>query len=196
MRERLRAERRDRIVTAATTVFSRFGYRKTALEDVAAEAGVGKATLYHYFSGKDELFGAVIHRYYSAYVEHLKEAISTVKSPTDKLRRYARVLLEQHRRASDSFVPDVGERMEQVPFVVKHVMRYREMELDVMRGVLKAGVEAGEFRPLDVGVVANLLFAVFRGMIGSSCEAPGSESVIVEEFLGILLHGLLAEKAD
>ena len=196
MREELRAERRDRIVTAATTVFSRFGYRKTALEDVASQAGVGKATLYHYFSGKDELFGAVIHRYYSSYVAQLKDAISTVGSPIDKLRRYAAALLEQHRRASASFVPDPGDKMEQVPFVIKHIMRYREMELDVLRGVLRAGVEAGEFRPLDVGVVANLLFAVFRGMIGSACEAPGNESVIIDEFMGILLNGLLAEKAD
>lgn len=182
-------------MAGARDVFKRFGYRKTALSDIASEAGVSKATVYQYFDGKDALFGAVVKEYYEDYVQRLKSELLQENNVVDKLRRYALVLLEQHKQAVDSF-ENVEELMEQFPFVVKHIMRIRQLELDVVGDMVREAVEQGQFRAdLNVESVTAMLFGVFRAMIGAVCSSPGTEAV-VDDFLDVLLHGLMRERTS
>src|SRR5436190_14273277 len=48
--------REERILDAATTLLVRWGYRKTTIDDVAHEAGVGKGTIYLHWKDKNDLF--------------------------------------------------------------------------------------------------------------------------------------------
>jgi AcrR family transcriptional regulator len=48
-------ERRAKLLAVAAEVFSRRGYRATSMRDLAALAGIGKPTLYHYFASKEQL---------------------------------------------------------------------------------------------------------------------------------------------
>jgi AcrR family transcriptional regulator len=57
-----RGERGEQIVEAATGLFQRYGYRRTSMELLAAEARVAKPTLYAYFPSKEALFRAVCER--------------------------------------------------------------------------------------------------------------------------------------
>ena len=54
------AERREQIVRTATDVFATEGFEGTALKRVAELVGVKEATLFHYFTGKQELLTAVL----------------------------------------------------------------------------------------------------------------------------------------
>jgi AcrR family transcriptional regulator len=54
------AERREQIVQTATDVFATEGFEGTALKRVAELVGVKEATLFHYFTGKQELLTAVL----------------------------------------------------------------------------------------------------------------------------------------
>ncbi len=57
-----RQQREERILDAAAALLLRWGYRKTTIEDVAREAGVGKGTIYLHWKDKNALFRAVIFR--------------------------------------------------------------------------------------------------------------------------------------
>jgi AcrR family transcriptional regulator len=61
-RERQKITRRRRIVTAARRLFARRGYGATAIEDVAAAAGLAVGTVYNYFPSKGDLLAAIIRR--------------------------------------------------------------------------------------------------------------------------------------
>ncbi len=52
----------DAIIEAADRLFARFGFRRTAMDDIAREAGVAKGTLYLYFTSKEALFRALLAR--------------------------------------------------------------------------------------------------------------------------------------
>jgi len=54
--------KRDAVLDAAQACFLELGYAATSMDQVAARAGVSKATIYAHFDGKDALFAAVIHR--------------------------------------------------------------------------------------------------------------------------------------
>ena len=57
-----RQQREERILDATATLLVRWGYRKTTIDDVAREAGVGKGTIYLHWKDKNELFRAAIMR--------------------------------------------------------------------------------------------------------------------------------------
>ena len=48
--------RKNRILEGALRVFNEVGIEKTTMDEIAIESGFGKATLYYYFSSKDEVF--------------------------------------------------------------------------------------------------------------------------------------------
>src|SRR5215472_14971786 len=54
--------REERILDTAAAMLVRWGYRKTTIDDVAREAGVGKGTIYLHWKDKNELFRAAILR--------------------------------------------------------------------------------------------------------------------------------------
>jgi AcrR family transcriptional regulator len=57
-----RQQREERILDAAAALLVRWGYRKTTVDDVAREAGVGKGTIYLHWKDKNTLFRAAIMR--------------------------------------------------------------------------------------------------------------------------------------
>ena len=59
-REKNRAEKRQRALDAALTVFSQNGYTAATMDAIAVQAGLSKPTLYQYFPSKDELFNAMM----------------------------------------------------------------------------------------------------------------------------------------
>lgn len=71
-----RAVREERLLDAATVLLIRWGYRKTTIDDVAREAGVGKGTIYLHWKDKNELFRAAIRREQQRYSEDLQQRIA------------------------------------------------------------------------------------------------------------------------
>src|SRR6266516_8048136 len=69
--------REERILDAATTLLVRWRYRKTTIDDVAREAGVGKGTIYLHWKDKNELFRAAIWREQQRYSDELQRRIAT-----------------------------------------------------------------------------------------------------------------------
>lgn len=53
----------EQVVAATRTLFLRYGYRRTSVDDIAREAGMAKATLYLHFAGKEDMFGTMIRHF-------------------------------------------------------------------------------------------------------------------------------------
>lgn len=66
-------EARERLMDAAVRCLQRFGFEKTGMSDIAAEAGVTKPTVYNYFDSRDELLRAGILRAASWLAERILE---------------------------------------------------------------------------------------------------------------------------
>lgn len=72
--ERMRRE--ERLLDVATRLLVRWGYRKTTIDDVAREAGVGKGTIYLHWKDKNEIFRAAILRAQRRYAEDIQQRIA------------------------------------------------------------------------------------------------------------------------
>jgi AcrR family transcriptional regulator len=67
--------REQRILDAAATLFTHYGYDKTTVSDIAQEAGVSKGAIYLHFESKDDLFEALLMREIEKYTENWLELI-------------------------------------------------------------------------------------------------------------------------
>jgi AcrR family transcriptional regulator len=83
-----RPDRRDLILTAATSVFARHGYAKTTLDDVGRAVQLNKASLYYYFASKDDLFMAVVLRESAGFQQRLAESVRNEPEPAVRIHRY------------------------------------------------------------------------------------------------------------
>jgi AcrR family transcriptional regulator len=78
--------KRAALLRAAAKVFRERGYRGATLNDIAAELGTERGSLYYYVSGKEELFHEIVKVASAANVARLDEIRHGPGTPVDKLR--------------------------------------------------------------------------------------------------------------
>lgn len=142
-------ERRQQIVDRAAALFEARGYHGTSLEDVATAVGLRKASLYHYFRGKDDIL-KLIHEDFLAWTmhreeqrrayglppgQHLLEIISDTLEVLARRPGRVRVFIEHYRELDDT--------------TRGHIVRERERYAGMVEDVIRAGVESGAFRRMD-----------------------------------------------
>lgn len=81
-------DKRALILRAASECFSRFGYSKTTLDDIGRAVRLNKASLYHYFPSKDELFMEVVLQESADFQRTLAEKVLALPTPPARIREY------------------------------------------------------------------------------------------------------------
>jgi AcrR family transcriptional regulator len=83
----------DKILAAAARLFATHRFHEARMEDIAADAEVGKGTLYRYFKDKEELYRALLARAAEGLQARLREALATPGTPRDRLVAVVAALL-------------------------------------------------------------------------------------------------------
>ncbi|MFZ5481433.1 MAG: TetR/AcrR family transcriptional regulator [Myxococcota bacterium] len=189
-------EKKERILDAATRLFARYGFRKTSIDEVAAEAGVGKGTVYLTCESKEDLFFQVVHREVRAWVAHVARDIDP-RVPADQLlvqcayRAYAWV-------AERPLVRDllVGSHEEVLPLWTDRLEDLRAIGRANTVEILRIGVRQGLFRQdLDVEKVARILQDLHATGVLLAVRANRSvqeQMATTAAAFDLLLKGLLA----
>lgn len=84
---------KEKIVNAALMTFSKYGYDRTRMDDVAEAAKVSKGRLYLYFKNKEELFYAISER----NIAELKQQLSTLFTGKGNLKSSSENFYENFR---------------------------------------------------------------------------------------------------
>jgi TetR/AcrR family transcriptional regulator, cholesterol catabolism regulator len=148
-------ERRDAIVDTSATVFARRGYHATGIAELCEVNGFGKGAFYYYIGSKEELLAAIHDRVMDEVLLGADRVAAAGGSPSEQLAMLGTELLDVIHRYPDhvwvflhEFPALTGERAEQFR------TRRREYEGRV-EAVVRAGVEAGEFRDVDPWLTAR-----------------------------------------
>jgi TetR/AcrR family transcriptional regulator, cholesterol catabolism regulator len=146
--------RRQAIIDTSAQVFAQRGYHATGIMELCAANDLGKGALYHYIGSKEELLAAIHNRVMDEVMAGAERVAEAGGSPSQQLAMLGEEILDVIHRYPDhvwvflhEFPALTGERAEEFR------IRRREYERQV-EGVLRAGVEAGEFRDLDPRLTA------------------------------------------
>lgn len=173
-------ENKKSILKAAERIFARKGYSLSTVDDIAEEAQFSKATLYHYFNSKSEIFFEIIDKSFEEVhqkmtkillekvnaEEKLKELISYTISYYQKKRNIARIFMMERSAMRKIFNLDLKEKFLSSPHhppIPGHFKAKMEEFLNVMCKIINEGIESGEFRNVDVRDACFILGAMIRG---------------------------------
>lgn len=140
---------RDQIVEAAREVFAKYGYRKTTIEDIASAVYKAKSSVYHYFSGKDNIFRAVVEREASQLIHSLHEAVDDEKTPVMKFRTLFRFLCEKIEETTNYFHFIKDEWYDVFYFTNEVKKKYENIITDMIISIFNEGNRQGVFNVDD-----------------------------------------------
>jgi AcrR family transcriptional regulator len=162
------ARRRDRrkaeIVRTATEILSASGYQGMSLEDVAERTDIAKATLYHYFSSKDDLVAAALESLTQEVLRRLaaRQAAAGDGPATETLR----ALVDEQILILTETAPAVAAVFSWPrawPQAFDEPMKDMRRRHDaVFRRVVERGVASGEFGCPDIGIAMQCLHGILN----------------------------------
>jgi len=162
------ARRRDRrkaeIVRTATLILADAGYAGMSLEDVAERTDIAKATLYHYFSSKDELVAAALEALTQEVLRRLREREESVGETS--ARDLLAALVDEQVLILTETAPEVAAAFSWPrawPDAFEEPMKDMRRRHDaVFRRVVEQGIADGEFHVEDVHVALQCLHGILN----------------------------------
>jgi AcrR family transcriptional regulator len=186
--------KQEGILRAAINAFTRHGFRKASVDEIAREAGVAKGTIYLCCQSKEDLFYQAVHREVRAFSAEMVRRIDPRKPADELLRDIASAgvtFLENHPLARDLMLG-----------ILRGQMPHWESRLDELRNIgranaeelLRIGVRQGVFRAdIDVEEVASILqdlqlsaYVLFSRSNGDEARLERRADAIVD----LVLNGL------
>lgn len=178
---------------AATDVIAARGLGRTKIEDIATASGVPKATLYYYFSGKDEILSFLLKDSLGALAREVATAADTAGSGRDRLAAVIAVQVGHtmlRPGSSRALVGDLGRaiRLPELATAVKQVF------YEPIAKLLVAGAQDGSLRSVaDPNSAAISIFGavMVTAMLHNVVDSDASVNDVSDGVIDLLINGLL-----
>ncbi|MFD2472939.1 TetR/AcrR family transcriptional regulator [Amycolatopsis silviterrae] len=191
-----RTGRAGDILATFTRYVADRGYDATNFSDIAGELGLSKGTIVHHFGTKDRLLAALHESYMRRRLAEAALIRDRLATPTRQMAGllYAFVLYQVvDREATVAFQREVVRLADHE--AMAEGRRMRAEYLDLVRGVLSAGVASGEFRACDVEVQSLLIFGSAQwAWTWFDPAGPVSAEQVGAQLVDLVLSGLLTRR--
>jgi AcrR family transcriptional regulator len=154
--------RRSEILNAATKVFGAKGLEGTRMDDIAAEAGVAKATVYVYFRSKDEIYEAVVEQALAQILGLTEKHVASATDFAGRLSAFIAVRISYWRekqtlyRVISSLNREVQNR--------RRRLKWQRRAVDYLTSMFAAAAERSEIPKQDFEAAAWALMDIIRGI--------------------------------
>ena len=184
---------RGKIVQAAGRIFSRYGFRKTTMDEIAKTLNIGKSSLYYYFNSKEEIFEAVALNEANILRNKLTTAIKSVESPIEKMKEYIFVRMKSFENLSNYYNSIFDKDLNHFDFIEMIREKHDREELAILRLILYIGSRRNVFSIENSEYTALAIQTTLKGL-----EVPlfwKKKEVNIESrlnaILDVLFNGIL-----
>ncbi len=196
----------QQILASAIALFIEKGYQNTKIIDIAEAAGVGKGTVYEYFSGKEELLLMVLENVVSKDFEKVDALILKKDSCSEQLMNYLRAHMSLMQKYGSN-LPDLAQQLlnpaNKLSSEIIHILHgIMDHQFYLVRDILEKGEKSGEIAISNVSLAASAVMGAINYYItlkSQSCSASKNSefswasdaiSWTEEDLMELLMDGL------
>jgi AcrR family transcriptional regulator len=192
-RARRRDARRDGILRAAATIFRTRGFAGAGMREIADEAGLSPANLYHYFRGKDEILFYCQDR----ALDRMLAGIAAVRRRPipvpDRLRMvlssHVRVMLDEVEGATAHLQTDALS-----PTLRTRIVRKRDRYERALRALIAAGVARKECVAPDPALAARAMLGALNWTVTwFNPNGPRTAAAVGDDIANFLVRGVRSQ---
>ncbi len=190
-------DKREQIVQAGLRVFAAKGFRKTSVEDIIREAKVARATFYHYFKSKKDIFleltGLILDNIYNIVARDFRVLPESEQAVVDRMEHALSTAFEYFRDNRSFAAVYFSEAMGMNPQLDSKVIEFQGRASQLVANVVREGQEKGMFREVDPYIVGTTLafapqhIAILWMLTGERADV----SQLVSSLVDFLFYGLL-----
>ena len=159
----MKDQKKEKIIEIATKIFSRFGMKKSTMDEIAQRIRMGKSTLYHYFESKEQIFLEVVKKEAEEFKTYLKKELRLAGSPEDKFRVYAKGRMKYLKELVNYYSTLTDAYLDIYPFTNEVRKDFSDFEISTITGIFREGIEKGVFKMEDADLTAKVVIVAFKG---------------------------------
>lgn len=190
----VKKEVRVHIVGVARKIFTRYGFKKTTMEEIAAAAHKGKSSIYYYFKSKEEIFRAVVEREAEEIKDQLDNAIKKDTSPIDKLKTYILFRLHHLRMVENFYAALNEEYLSHMDFILEIRRQFDLEERKIVKEILEEGMRNGIFQVVSSEIGAIAIATMMKGLelpLLLSDEHKADREELLDDLIRVLFYGII-----
>ena len=157
-------EFRKKIILGAGQIFSRYGFKKTTMDEIAKALKMGKSSIYYYFDSKEKIFEAVILNEANMLRNELTTTIKSVESPVEKMRNYVFVRMKVFEKLSNYYNAIFDKNLDHFDFIETIRAKYDREELAILRLILYHGARKKVFNVTNSEYTAVAVQTALKGL--------------------------------
>ena len=190
----VKEEVRIHIVGVARRIFTRYGFRKATMEEIASTSKMGKSSIYYYFKSKEEIFRAVVEFEARMLKERLSRIISKNNSPPERLKAYILFRLHHVRTLENFYAALNEEALSHMNFILDIRRNFEIEEQQLVGEILEDGMKQGVFQLSSSKIGAIAISTMMKGLelpllLDEAHKTDREE--LMEDLIRVLLYGIL-----
>ena len=189
-------EIKDRILTRAEEMFLKFGYSKVTMDEIAANLGMSKKTLYKFFPGKEELVREIIYKMRCGVKDYIDALLANNEMDfVEKLKRLMNLIGNQSSKLQGPLLEDLHKN---IPEVWQQINEFRKENVrQKFTQLINMGVEKGIFRKdIDQQLIVLIYSSAIQGLINPEIlsQMPFSVEQVFESVIKVIFSGIFTEE--
>ena len=182
--------RRKRILEGALEVFHKKGLEGATIDEIANEAGFGKATLYYYFTSKEEVFCAIMEKGWKPLWEEIEgiiheQDVSAHDLFLDALSKVVKIILQDQNLYR--FLFTAPKAITNMPENLQTWRTYQNRLYGSLKGLLEEGMVRSEFPQTDAELLFRAIGGLFHGILFLGSEDKNVSRDDIENLLNQFL---------
>ncbi len=183
------------IICAATKIFARHGFHNAKVSSIAAEAGIGKGTIYEYFDSKKQLFIEMIKYHADNYLQALLKSIQSQNNFYDKL--YCYMIFEKKHAETHQNIGRIFEATYSIGTEINMILYdIRRKKIEMLSHIIEEGIQKNFFRRIPSYEAALVLIGISLQLGTESILAKNNAKnpIDIHHLLEILLNGIKKDR--
>jgi AcrR family transcriptional regulator len=191
--EELWATRKEEILTQAARLFAKHGYSETDTQLLAETIGVGKGTVYRYFSSKRALFLAAADRVMRMLRERVDESVAEIEDPVSRITTGIRVFLAFFAEYPEFVELLIQERAQFKDRTRPTFMEHRAVNVERWRGLYRGLIDDARVRDIPIDRITDMVGNLLYGTIFTNYFSgqPKSVEVQTQDIIDVVFNGIL-----